>query len=287
MTPARPTDYPPVIPGAREEVYKTADDVALKLWIFTPETHSEHDRRPAIVFFFGGGWYNGNPSQFIHHCEYLIERGIIAIIADYRVRERHEKTVRECVADAKSAIRWIREHATHEGIDPDRIVASGGSSGGHLAAATATLPEHDESSENLTIRSIPNALVLFNPAVITAPVPEHPGLAKWLKGDLSWLGADPDSLSPYHNVDKHVAPTIIFHGMADDVVPYKDVELFREKMDQCSNRCELIGYNGAPHGFFNYGLNNNALFIDTVNKMDSFLVSLGYLQGPPETIHHR
>jgi|TARA_B100000809_G_scaffold263794_1_gene317891 hypothetical protein len=48
----------------------------------------------------------------------------------------------------------------------------------------------------------------------------------------------------------------------------------------------LIGYEGADHGFFNYDRDNNAFFIDTVNKMDTFLVSLGYLKGAPETIHN-
>ena len=56
-------------------------------------------------------------------------------------------------------------------------------------------------------------------------------------------------------------------------------------MHELGNRCELIGYKGEKHAFFNFGRGDNAAFIDTVNKMDAFLVSLGYLKSPPETVH--
>ena len=58
----KPT-YPPKLPDAREEVYKTIGDTKLKLWIFEPEGHKKSDKRPAVVFFFGGGWRAGTPSH--------------------------------------------------------------------------------------------------------------------------------------------------------------------------------------------------------------------------------
>jgi len=47
---------------------------------------------------------------------------------------------------------------------------------------------------------------------------------------------------------------------------------------------ELVGYDGQSHGFFNYGKSNNRFFIDTVRRLDTFLVSLGYLDGPDLTV---
>jgi len=291
MTPApaqqaTPPEYPPAISGARVETYKkTVGEVELKVWLFNPEGHSGDNRRPAIIFFFGGGWNRGNPRQFANHCEYLAARGMVAITADYRVRDRHAVKANACVSDAKSAIRWVRQNATRLGIDPDRIAAGGGSSGGHLAAATATLPEHDDPAEDRTVSSQPNALVLFNPGVILAPVPE-----RWQPDQDAFdkfkerLGAEPVTMSPYHHIETGMAPTIIFHGTADKLVPYESVALFREAMLARNNRCDLIGYKGAGHGFFNYGRDENAAFIDTVNKMDAFLVSVGYLKPPPETV---
>ena len=75
--------YPPSLPGAVVETYKTIDDVEMKVWIFAPDGHSEGDSRPAIVFFFGGGWRSGSPGQFARHCDYLTDRGMVAITADY------------------------------------------------------------------------------------------------------------------------------------------------------------------------------------------------------------
>lgn len=284
----QPSDpwYPPTIPGARAETYKTVGDIELKVWIFSPADHNENHNRPAIVFFFGGGWKTGSPTHFAKHCEYLANRDMVAIVADYRVHSRHGVNVNTCVEDAKSAIRWIRKESSRLGIDPDSIVAGGGSAGGHLAAATATLPGHNDPNENLSISAKPNALVLFNPAVIIGPVvPGQDELTTEALAEISnRLGAEPGSLSPYHHIKPGIGPTIIFHGTADTTVPFKHVRLFCEKMQKQGNRCEVIGYKGSEHAFFNFGRDKNAPFIDTVNKMDAFLVSLGYLKGAPETV---
>jgi len=110
----------------KEVVYKTIGDVELKISVFSPSDHSPDDKRPAIVFFFGGGWESGSPSQFHPHCEYLASRGMVAMSADYRVFSRQHTSPRECVKDGKSAVRWIRQHAAELGVDPDKVVAGGG-----------------------------------------------------------------------------------------------------------------------------------------------------------------
>ena len=65
--------------------------------------------------------------------------GMVGMVADYRVSSRHKTTPFDCVKDAKSAVRWARRNAERLGIDPDRLAVGGGSAGGHLAAATATV----------------------------------------------------------------------------------------------------------------------------------------------------
>jgi len=143
--------------------YKTIGETRLKLHIFKPDVHKPSDKRPAIVFFFGGGWNSGSPSQFYPHCKYLASRGMVAMSAEYRVKSRNNTTPRECVKDGKSAVRWIRQRAEELGIDPGRIAAGGGSAGGHVAAATGTTRGFEEEGEDLRISSSPDALVLFNP----------------------------------------------------------------------------------------------------------------------------
>ncbi len=273
--------YPPVMPGANEETYKTVGDTRLKLYVFQPPDAKPGDKRAAIVFFFGGGWTSGSPRQFLPQCKYLAQRGMVAIAADYRVASRHQVKAVDCVRDAKSAIRYVRTNATRLGVDPDRIAAAGGSAGGHLAAACGTISGLDEPNEDAHISSKPNAIILFNPAVVLAPVDGLEIDKQRLAGLDDRLGVAPRELSPYHHITAGAPPTVIFHGKADKVVPYATVEAFTKAMQEAENKCVLHGYDGAGHGFFNYDRGDNQLFITTLREADKFLASLGYLQGDP------
>lgn len=200
--------------------------------------------------------------------------------ADYRVSTRHQTTARYCVEDGKSAVRWIRQHAKRLGVDPDRLVAGGGSAGGHVAACTGVISGFEASSEKAGVSSVPNALALFNPAVAFAPFKgELKSLAKREAEYRDRMGVDAQELSPLHHVKKGVPPTIIFHGKADATVPYRSVELFAEQSVKAGNQCKLVGYEGQSHGFFNYQRNGGRHYLQTVRELDEFLVSLGYLKG--------
>ena len=279
--------YPPDMEGTTAEVYRTVGDVELNIYLCNPEGHSADDKRPAIVFFFGGGWRSGSPQQFLPHCRYLAERGMVAAVADYRVASRHGVTANECVADAKSAVRWLRANADRLGIDPERIGAGGGSAGGHLAVATATLPGHDPDPDGPS--PVPNALVLFNPATILAPVdgdpkPTEEALERF-EALTERLGAPAESMSPYHNLRPELPPTILFHGDADTTVPSSTANQFCLGMRAHKARCDLLIYHGKGHGFFNYGRGEgdekNKMYEDTVYRMDGFLYSLEWLDPKP------
>ncbi len=273
--------YPPEMPGARVETYKEAGETKLKLWVFEPEGWSKNDKRPAIVLFFGGGWTGGSPAQFLQQCEYLASRGMVAIAADYRVASRHGVKAVDCVRDAKSAIRYVRKNAARLGVDPERIAAGGGSAGGHLAAACGTLEEFDEPGEDLGISSKPSALVLFNPAVVLAPVA---GVTLNRQRTINMderAGVEAKRISPYHHVKAGVPPTVIFHGRADTTVPFATVEAFAKTMQDAGNTCELFGYDDQGHGFFNYGRGGGKMYGATLREADKFLAGLGWLEGEP------
>lgn len=274
--------YPPELPGSQTEVYKTIGETKLSLWIFTPLDHRPSDSRPAIVFFFGGGWQNGSPGQFEQQCRYLASRGMVAITADYRVGSRHGVKVVDCVRDAKSAIRYVRTNAARLGIDPEKIAAGGGSAGGHLAACCGTLNRFDEPGEDKAISSRPNALVLFNPPLQFAPSDRDPVDSPRWKQLVERMGATPGELSPVDHLTKDIPPTLILIGTKDLLIDGNREFAKRMRAVQC--RCDLVEYPGQDHGFFNFGRQENRYYRETVIAMDKFLESLGYLVGPPTLV---
>ena len=254
--------------GAKAVQYKQVGETKLFLHVFNPNGHRDSDQRPAIVFFFGGGWNGGTPKQFDPHCRYLASRGMVAITAEYRVKSRNKTTPFECVKDGKSAIRWVRENAGKLGVDPRRIAAGGGSAGGHVAAATGNCLGLEEKGENLKISSKPDALVLFNPVYDNSAKGFGHNRVKprWKE------------ISPMHNIAKGSPPTVVFLGTKDKLIPVSTAKEYEKRLVAVGSRSELHLYKNATHGFFNKGKKGDH-YPDTVAKMDDFLNSLGWLKG--------
>ena len=245
-----------------QKTYKKVGNVELQLHIFNPEGHKASDRKPAIVFFFGGGWSGGTPSQFYPQCDYLAKRGLVAISAEYRVKSRNGTSPLECVKDGNSAVRWVRSHADKLGIDPSKLAAGGGSAGGHVAAATGTTKGILEKGEDVSVSSKPDALVLFNPVYDNGPKGYgHSRVKDYWK-----------QISPMHNLDKETPPTIVFLGTKDKLIPVATAKKYRLLMKEAGVRSELFLYKEQAHGFF-----NTSKYDETVKEMDRFLVSLGFL----------
>lgn len=251
--------------------YKETPQGELKLHIFNPEGLQKGQKRPAVIFFFGGGWNGGSPSQFYPQAEYLADRGMVAVCAEYRTKKGHGTDPRACVMDAKSAIRWMRSKSNQLRIDPNRLAAGGGSAGGHLAAAAATLSKFDEPDEDSSVSCVPNALILFNPVYDNSADGYGYDRVKEY-----W-----EDFSPMQNLKKGLPPTIVFAGSNDHLLPVPTVEAFQAKMKANGDRSELFVYDGMPHGFFNQSKKTNR-YAETLAETDKFLVSLGWLKAPQD-----
>ncbi|WP_215225553.1 alpha/beta hydrolase [Echinicola shivajiensis] len=250
-------------------LYKTADTTNLYMEIYYPPSTEIANNKPAIVFFFGGGWVGGNKSQFQHHAQYFSERGLVCFLVDYRIRNIHDTSPFESLMDAKSAIRYIRKNADDFNIDPNKIIAAGGSAGGHLAAATAVIPGFNDPSDDVNISCIPNALALFNPVIDNGP------------GGYGYerIGEQYKDFSPLHNLKAGLPPTVFFLGTEDKLIPVETAKYYQTVSKKLGSDCELNLYEGEGHGFFNYSQLDN--YKDTIIKTDDFLQSLGYLKKEP------
>ncbi|GAB6187675.1 alpha/beta hydrolase [Thermopirellula anaerolimosa] len=258
------------IQADRVVVFKKIDDVSLSLYVFFPDHRVPAEPRPGIVFFFGGGFVSGSPKQFEPHCRYLSQRGMVAVTAEYRVKNRHGTTPLESFRDGKSAVRWIRLHAEELGIDPNKLAAGGGSAGGMVAAVCGVVPGWDEPGEDLAVSSRPDAMVLFNPAVMGKALPDRQSTGQ--------LGVATEIL-PYYHIREGLPPAIMFFGDRDRFLA--GARDFQKAAEEKGNRCELKIWPGFDHGFFNFGRGDNRAFRETLLEADRFLSSLGYLQGEP------
>jgi sialate O-acetylesterase len=255
-------------------IYKTINNLELELHFFFPPNHQMTDEKPAIVFFHGGGWKNGKPAQFYMQCKYFASRGMVAMSAQYRTRKYNGTTPKECVKDGKSTMRWIRTQATQYGVNPNLLAAGGGSAGGHIAAATATLDGFNEEGEDTSVSCIPNALVLFNPVINNSSEGYGYDRVKdyWKE------------FSPHHNLQRGTPPTIFMVGTEDKLVKRNIAKQYKDKMEELGLRCDLIIYEGANHGFFNKKKNEEKHYQSLIDA-DRFLISLKYLEGKPETMN--
>lgn len=248
--------------------YKKTAKGDLALHVFKPAGPAA-PARPAIVFFFGGGWMRGTPLQFYPECTHFAERGFVAISADYRTAFTHGTTPFEAVADGKSAIRWVRRNAARLGIDPKRIVAAGASAGGQLAAAAGTLKGLDEPGEDLGVSSRPDALALWYPVFDNGP-DGYGGAA---------VKARFREFSPLHNIDANTPPAIVFLGTQDALIPVATARDFVARMEKAGVTCELRLFRGAGHPIYSYRKPPTPARAEILSATDAFLGRLGIAPG--------
>jgi acetyl esterase/lipase len=253
----------------KQLLYKQIDTTTLYMNVIYPKDYQQGKTYPTMIFFFGGAWKTGSVKQFEFHAQYFAERGLIGVLVDYRVESRQHSTPFESLSDAKSAIRYVRIHAKELGIDANKIIASGGSAGGQLAAATALVKGFNDSHDYLSVSCVPNTLVLFNPVIDNGP--DGYGYNR--------IGDKYKEFSPLHNIRKGAPPTIIFLGNQDKLIPVATAEKYKADMEKVGSKCDLVLYDGEGHGFFN----KSEYFSKTVYKADQFLASLGYIKGKPLT----
>jgi len=246
----------------RKVVYKTVGDRALEMHVFEPEGHKASDKRACFLVIHGGGWSSGEPRRMYPFADHYRKLGLVGISLQYRLEKKSQKTTPfECVKDGRSAVRYLKTHASELGIDPDRIAVSGGSAGGHVAAAIALFDGIDEAGEDTSVSSVPAALVLLYPVIDTSS--EGYGNAR--------LGERWKEISPAHHVRPGVPPTLILHGTADPTTPYKGAVLFDQEMKKAGNRCELIAHEGGHHGYLMF---DATLYAQALEQIDTFLRSL-------------
>jgi acetyl esterase len=192
----------------------TGQPIELKLDIYQPRGDTAAER-PAVMWMFGGGWRSGDRTQLASYAQDAAERGYVGVAIDYRIRSGSGFDLIGAALDAYddtiAAIQWLQAHAGDYRIDPDAVVAAGYSAGAV------------------------NALnAIFMPG--TRGPATSPAAAAVAIAGLSLAAASPDR-----------PPAIMFHGTADDIVPFASGQAICDQSRAAGNVCTLVPYEGGTH----------------------------------------
>lgn len=269
--------YKPILDGADARIYKTIDTTKLYVNIYYPPKHSASDRVPAIIYFFAGGFVQGSPEQNEDNCKYYAGLGLVTMAADYRVISRNNTTGLECIYDAKSMVRWAREHADELGIDPGKIIVAGGSAGGCLAIQCALNNHHfEEKTDDTSFSCVPDAMVLVNPVINTQEFPFRERKFKENK-DAPDSTSHAEELNPMKHLAPQMPPAILFQGTADRMAKTVFARNFTKKMNAQGDSVELHEYPGQKHGFVQQNVEDGKYYYEARALTDTWLTKLGYL----------
>lgn len=208
----------------------------LKVDIYEP-VGGRRFARPAVLMVHGGGWGAGDRSELATLAHTVAQQGVVALSMDYRLTSQgaHWPAPAEDVA---SVLKWMRGHAGDLGIDGQRIALLGGSAGGHLAAWVARDPDPKKRPNRL--------IVLWGPWDLER-LPE--GGPDWVRPSVAVLlnGRPAREASPLFHLIDGMPPTLIVHGVDDEIVPIDQSRRACAALRGIGNDCTLVELPGQRH----------------------------------------
>jgi len=246
----------PEVERVRDLPYARVGAFSLKLDVYR---HRDRPTNcPTLVQVHGGAWMMGSKNEqglpLMHH---LASRGWVCVSANYRLSPR--ATFPDHLVDLKRAIQWVREHGAEYGANPDFLIVTGGSAGGHLAALvalTANQAEYQTGFEHVDT-TVQGCVAFYGVYDFTDGdrVWPHRGLQRLLerrvmKTALTDARSAYEKASPIHCVTDAAPPFFIVHGDRDTMVPVQEARRFRDALRRAG--CATVVYAeipGAQHAF--------------------------------------
>jgi acetyl esterase/lipase len=250
-----------------------------RLDIYRPKIGVE--RAPVLLQIHGGGWVIGDKGQQgMPLMMHLAAEGWVCVANNYRLSPK--VSFPEHLIDCKRALAWVREHIAEYGGNPDFVVVTGGSAGGHLAALVALThddPQYQPGFEHVDT-SVSACVPFYGVYDLTEVFDFHgPGeqIADWMakrvmKQAITENRPLYEEGSPINRIRSDAPPFFVIHGTNDNLVPIEQAQRFVAKLRAISTEpVAFANIPGASHAFevFHGVRTGNA-----VNGVDRFLAWL-------------
>lgn len=251
------------------------------------------DRAPVLVQVHGGAWvYGDTRNQAYPLMDRLRTAGWVCVPISYRLSPR--ATWPDHIVDVKRAIAWVKENIAGYGGDPDFVVITGGSAGGHLTALAALTPNQPEfqpgfEDADTSVRAGvpfygvydltdwdgrggPASTIRFMERVVMKSSPATDRERWWRASPIGWVSQD----SP---------PMMILHGSNDSLVPVDGARRLARALRATSN--QPVVYAELPRAQHAFDIYASVRTLYSVRAVEHFLayVRAGYvLEGGPAAL---
>lgn len=248
----------PLLPRGVERIrdiqYSRAAGLDLHLDLYRARNSSGNC--PVLFQIHGGGWTVANKNhQALPLMHRLAANDWICVSINYRLSPH--ATFPEHLIDTKRALAWVKENVAKYGGNPDFIVATGGSAGGHLCSLIALTPNdaaYQPGFEHVDT-SVQGCIPFYGVYDFTGATEEHDGQEELfekyiMKGSRRELSEAYRQASPIHRAGDHAPPFFVIHGDCDSIVPVAQARAFvRELRAQSHAPVAYAELLGAQHAF--------------------------------------
>ena len=227
--------------------YRKVGGQELNLDLYKPSSsHAGPRQRPGVLIIHGGSWQSGDNGDVATLNRYLAGQGYLVAAMNYRLAPQHKFPA--ALEDVRQAIGYLKTHAADLGLDANRLVLLGRSAGGQLAMLAAYSPVDPAIRGAIAFYAPPDLRFSYsfpaNPAVL-----DSRGMLK------AYLGSDPDQMpntyleaSPFYFVGSATPPTLLIHGVRDEMVALAQSERLAARLVSNGRRQFLLAMPWATHG---------------------------------------
>ena len=207
--------------------------------------------RPVFVYVHGGGWTGGGPQKQARRMFHTLARAGWVVVA-LRYPLAPAATISDQVLAIKRALRHLVDNADGYGVDPNRVVLSGSSAGGHLAslAALRSAAHLGGDAIDVDLRACVPMYGIYDMANRNRTRPHWPYVDRdVMRGSFDQKPEEFHAVSPLDHVRQDAPPFLVIHGTHDSLVPIAEAEAFVDAMELAGAPVEFVRVLGAQHGF--------------------------------------